>query len=98
MTSRFAALAAALSISLLLSACVSWQQGVSALPLACAVDEIRIAQARSGALTDRWQASCRGFTYECSAPSGIENDSVPDCVLLPEPRPVRITPLWRGGR
>lgn len=91
MKSRSAALAAALS----LSACVSWQQGASSLPLACGADEIHIANARSGALTDTWQASCRGFTYRCSAPAGVEDSSVPDCVLLSDQRPVRIAPVLR---
>mgnify|MGYP007003117780 CR=1 FL=1 len=91
---RSATLASALS----LTACVSWQQGASSLPLACAADEIRITQPRSGAITDRWQASCRGFSYRCSAPAGVEDHSTPDCVLLSEdPQPARITPLWRQG-
>ena len=94
MKNRLTALAAALS----LTACVSWQQGASSLPLACAVDEIRISEPRSGAITDRWQASCRGFSYRCSAPAGIEDHRAADCVLLSEQRPVRITPLWRQGR
>lgn len=78
-----------------LGACVSWQKSASVLPLACAMDEIRITQARSGALTDSWLASCRGFTYRCTAPAGVEDQSAPDCVLSLDQRPVRVTPLLR---
>lgn len=85
--------ALAVLTALQLGACVSWQQSASVLPLACAMEEIRIDEARSGAITDRWLASCRGFSYRCTAPAGVEDQSVPDCVLSLDQRPVRVTPL-----